>query len=98
MRKSGTHACASISRTTAGDLIVRVSRTLSPMGSTYRIYRSDDNFVSQMSRLVPYLQADRYNVLIGGTDSEPSVVLTIGPLDAATDAEFRQRLVQYMDK
>jgi len=76
---------------------VRVSRTLSPTGSTYRIYRSDDDFVSQMRRLIPYLQADRYDVLIGGTDSEPDVVLTIGPLDADTDAEFRQRVVQYLD-
>ena len=76
---------------------MRVSRTLSPMGSTYRIYRSDDNFVSQMRRLIPYLQVDRYDVLIGGTSSEPDVVLTIGPLDAATDAEFRQRVVQYLD-
>ncbi len=77
---------------------MRVSCILSPTGSTYRIYRSDDNFVAQMRRLVPFLQADRYDVLIGGTDSEPDVVLTIGPLDAATDAEFRQRVVQYLDK
>ena len=76
---------------------MRVSRTLSPMGSIYRIYRSDDNFASQMRRLIPYLQADRYDVLIGGTDSEPDVVLTIGPLDATIDAEFRQRVVQYLD-
>ena len=76
---------------------MRVSNTLSPMGSIYRIYRSDDDFVSQIKRLVPLLQADRYDVLIGGTDSEPNVVLTIGPLDAATDAEFRQRVVQYIE-
>ena len=77
---------------------MRVSCILSPTGSTHRIYRSDDNFVVQMRRLVPFLQADRYDVLIGGTDSEPDVVLTIGPLDAETDAEFRQRVVQYLDK
>ncbi|MCK9686973.1 hypothetical protein [Scleromatobacter humisilvae] len=77
---------------------MRVSHTPSPMGSTYRIYRSGDNFVAQMRRLVPFLRADRYDILIGGTDSEPDVVLTIGPLDAATDAEFRQRVVQFLDK
>lgn len=77
---------------------MRVSHTVSPKGSTYRIYRSDDDFVSQIKRLVPFLQADRYDVLIGGTDSEPTVVLTIGPLDAATDAEFRERVMQYLDK
>lgn len=76
---------------------MRVSNTLSPSGSTYRIYRSDDDFISQVRRLVPYLQVDRYDVLVGGTASEPNVVLTIGPLDEASDAEFRPRVVQYLD-
>lgn len=76
---------------------MRVSLTSSPVGSTYRIYRSDDNFVSQIRRLAPYLQVDRYDVLIGGTASEPNVVLTIGPMDAETDAEFRPRVIQYLD-
>ncbi len=75
---------------------MRVSNTLSPMGSTYRIYRSDDNFVTQIRRLVPFLQVDRYDVLIGATASEPNVVLTIGPMDEATDAEFRQRVGPYL--
>ena len=75
---------------------MRVSNTLSPMGSTYRIYRSDDNFVTQMRRLVPFLQVDRYDVLVGGTAAEPNVVLTIGPMDEATDAEFRQRVGPYL--
>ena len=77
---------------------MRVSCTRSPAGPTYRIYRSDDQFVAQMKRLVPFLQAERYDVLIGGTDGEPDVVLTIGPLDDATDIEFRRRVVQYLDK
>jgi hypothetical protein len=75
---------------------MRVSNTLSPMGSTYRIYRSDDNFVSQMKRLVPFLQVDRYDILVGGTPAEPNVVLTIGPMDEAADAEFRQRVGPYL--
>lgn len=77
---------------------MRVSCTRSGLGSTYRIYRSDDDFVVQMKRLAPLLHADQYDVLIGGTDSEPGVVLTIGPLDEAGDAAFRQSVVQYLDK
>jgi hypothetical protein len=77
---------------------MRVSCIPSPTGSTYRIYRSSDDFVAQMKRIVPFLQADRCDVLIGGTDSEPDVVLTVIPLDAETDAEFRQRVVQYLDR
>lgn len=77
---------------------MRVSCTQLALGSIYRIYRSDDNFVEQMRRLVPFLQIDRYDVLIGGSDDEPNVVLTIGPIDATTDAEFRQCVVQYLDR
>jgi hypothetical protein len=77
---------------------MRVSCTPSPMGSTYRIYRSGDDFAAQMRRLIPFLQTDRYDVLIGGTDNEPNVVLTIGPLDAETDAEFRRRVVPFLDE
>jgi hypothetical protein len=77
---------------------MRVSCTRSGLGSTYRIYRSDDDFVVQMKRLAPLLHADQYDVLIGGTDGEPGVVLTIGPLDEAGDAAFRQSVVQYLDK
>ncbi len=75
---------------------MRVSNTFSALGSTYRIYRSGDDFVSKINGLVPLLQTDRYDVLIGATAGEPNVVLTIGPLDEATDAEFRQRVVQYL--
>ena len=77
---------------------MRVSCTPSSAGPTYRIYRSGDDFVAQMKRLVPFLQADRCDVLIGGTDSEPDVVLTVVPRDAETDAEFRKRVVQYLDR
>jgi hypothetical protein len=77
---------------------MRVSCTRSGLGSTYRIYRSDDDFVVQMRRLVPLLRADQYDVLIGGTGEEPNVILTIGPLDDARDAVFRQSVEQYLDK
>lgn len=77
---------------------MRVSCTASPLGATYRVYRTDDNFASQMKRLLPLLQAERYDILIGGIDNEPNVVLTIGPLDAETDADFRQRVVQFLDE
>ena len=43
--------------------VVRVSCTVSASGSTYRIYRSDDDFVAQMKKLIPYLHAAGFAVL-----------------------------------
>jgi len=77
---------------------MRVSCTPSASGSTYRIYRLDDDFASQIKRLIPFLDADQYDVLIGSTDNEPNVVLTIGPLDEAKDSVFRTRVAQFLDK
>ena len=77
---------------------MRVSCTRSTTGSTYRIYRSNDEFVAHMRRLVPFLRADQYDILIGGTTDEPDVVLTIGPLQGAMDSAFRQRVDQYLEE
>ena len=65
---------------------------------TYRVHRTGDDFAAQVKRLIPFLHADQYDVLIGGTDHEPDVVLTIGPLTADKDAVFRECVVQYLDR
>lgn len=77
---------------------MRVSCTPTAAGTIYRVYRTDDDFAAQMKRLVPFLLADQFDVLIGGTDDEPDVVLTIGPLDAARDAQFRECVQQYLPR
>jgi len=77
---------------------MRVSCTPSAAGTIYRVYRIDNNFAAQMKRLVPFLLADEFDVLIGGPDDEPDVVLTIGPLDEARDAQFRQYVLQYLPR
>ncbi len=68
---------------------MRLSCTRSPAGTIYRVYRADDNFAAQVRRLVPFILAGDYDVLVGGTNDEPDVVLTIGPLDEARDAMFQ---------
>jgi hypothetical protein len=77
---------------------MRLSCTRSATGMTYRVYRTDDNFAAQMKRLVPFLLDDQFDVLIGGADDEPHVVLTIRPLDDARDAEFRECVAQYLPR
>lgn len=76
---------------------MRVSCSPSASGSTYRIHRSGDDFVDQLRRLMPLLEPERYDILIGGADDASDVVLTITPRDPATDAEFRRQVLPTLD-
>jgi hypothetical protein len=65
-------------------------------GNVYRIYRADAHFVAELQRLIPFLNDCAGSVLIGGTDADPDVVLTVGPLDGETDAAFQKRVAKHL--
>ena len=61
-------------------------------GNVYRIYRKDAHFVAELQRIIPFLNACAGSVLIGGGTGDSGVILTVGPLDADTDAAFQKRV------
>jgi hypothetical protein len=61
-------------------------------GNVYRIYREDAHFLAELQRIIPFLNECAGAVLIGGSTGDSGVVLTVGPLDADTDAAFQKRL------
>lgn len=61
-------------------------------GNIYRIYREDAHFVAELQRIIPFLNECAGSVLIGGSTEDSGVVLTVGPLDADTDAAFQKRV------
>jgi hypothetical protein len=65
-------------------------------GNVYRIYRADGHFVTELRRLIPFLNDCAGSVLIGGTDGDPDVVLTVGPLNGETDAAFQKRVAKHL--
>lgn len=75
---------------------MRIVSSEGPKGNVYRIYRTDGQFVSDLQRLIPFLNECSGSVLIGGTDTDPDVVLTVGPLDADTDAAFQKRVAKHL--
>ena len=75
---------------------MRIVSSQQPGGNVYRIYRGDDQFVSDMQRLIPFLNGCAGAVFIGGTDGDPDVVLTVGPLDPETDAAFQKRVGKHL--
>jgi hypothetical protein len=75
---------------------MRIVSTQAQGGNVYRIYRGDAQFIYDMQRLIPFLNECAGAVLIGGTDADPDVVLTVGPLDADTDAAFQKRVAKHL--
>lgn len=61
-------------------------------GNVYRIYRKDAHFIAELKRIIPFLNECAGSVLIGGGTGDSGVVLTVGPLDADTDAAFQKRV------
>ncbi len=75
---------------------MRVTCTMSPKGPVYRLYRSSDAFVAEMRSLIPFLHQAGCDLSVGGSEDDPSVVLIVGPLSAALDASFRQRIARFL--
>jgi len=71
---------------------MRITCSRGSAGNIYRIYRKDDHFISELQRIIPFLNECAGSVLIGGSHQDSGVVLTVGPLDADTDAAFQKRV------
>jgi hypothetical protein len=71
---------------------MRIICSQGPAGNVYRIYREDAYFVAELQRIIPFLNECAGSVLIGGGTGDSGVVLTVGPLDADTDAAFQKHV------
>jgi len=71
---------------------MRIICSQGPAGNVYRIYRKDADFVAELRRIIPFLNECAGSVLIGGGTGGSGAVLTVGPLDADTDAAFQMRV------
>jgi len=77
---------------------MRITCTPGAEGTRYRIYRSGDSFVPEVRRLVPFLQDACCDVVVGGEEDDPDVVLTVGPLSGGKDEAFRKRVRRYLSE
>ena len=76
---------------------MRVTRTMSSKGPVYRLYRSSDAFVAEMRSLIPFLHEAECDFSVGGGEDDPAAVVIVGPLDAALDRAFRDRIDRFLE-
>jgi hypothetical protein len=75
---------------------MRIACVCSSKGSLFRFYRTSRDSRPHLSELLTVLLEDRFNARIGGLDGDPDVVLTVGPLDAASASEVRGHVMNHL--
>lgn len=75
---------------------MRITCTASPRGPIYRLYRSDNLFVTEMRSLIPFLHDSECDVAVGGDEDDPDAVLIVGPLNETIDEAFRKRVKRHL--
>lgn len=75
---------------------MRLACVCTSEGSHFRFYRTSRDLKPHLTKLVPLLLEARFKARVGGMDNDPDVVLTVGPLDAAVAAEFRQHVMDHL--
>lgn len=77
---------------------MRITCTATDCGNVYQFFRSDDDFRRDLRAFIPLLLACDGDVVIGDEHDTPgSPILTVGPLDDASEMELRRRAQRYLE-
>ncbi len=76
---------------------MRITCTATDRGNVYQFFKDDDGFYRELKPFVPVLLACQCDVVIGDEyDTPGAAILTVGPLDDASEEEFLRRARRYM--
>ncbi len=75
---------------------MRITCTATERGNVFCFYRTDDRFCIDLKPLIPILLACQGDVLVGEEDSDPSLLLTAGPLGADAEGELLRRARRHL--
>lgn len=70
---------------------MRITCNITPGGNVYRLYRQSDQFQFELKRLIPFLLGTEVDMEVGPTDSDPLVMLSIGPFHDGDESVFREK-------
>ena len=75
---------------------MEVSCSSTPEGNLYRFYRASHAFQLALKPVVPFLLAGHADVLLGPVDGDPKLLLRVGPIGGAAEAELRGLIEPYL--
>jgi hypothetical protein len=75
---------------------MEVSCSSTPQGNLYRFYRSSHDFALALKPVVPFLLAGHAEVLVGPVDGDPRLLLRVGPIVGAAEAELLRLVEPYL--
>lgn len=67
---------------------MEVSCSSTPEGNLYRFYRSSQDFARALKPVVPFLLAGHADVVVGPIHGDPRMLLRVGPIGGAAEAEL----------
>lgn len=75
---------------------MEVSCSSTPEGNLYRFYRSSNDFSLALRPVVPFLLAGHADVVVGPIQGDPKMLLRVGPIGGAPEAELLHLIGAYL--
>lgn len=75
---------------------MEVSCSSTPEGNLYRFYRSSNDFSLALRPVVPFLLAGHADVVVGPIQGDPKMLLRVGPIGGAPEAELLRLIDAYL--
>ena len=75
---------------------MEVSCSSTPEGNLYRFYRSSEDFSRALKPVVPFLLAGHAEVVVGPIQGDPKMLLRVGPIGGAAEAELLRLIEAYL--
>lgn len=72
-----------------------ITCTTTPSGTVFRFYRGNANFMAELRPLVPLLLQSDANIEVCD-DSDPELLLTVGPMPTEFETELVRRAKRYL--
>ena len=75
---------------------MEVSCASTPEGNLYRFYRASGDFAQALRPVVPFLLAWHADVIVGPVEGDPKMLLRVGPIGGAAEAELVRLIDAYL--
>jgi hypothetical protein len=81
---------------TSLEVDMEVSCSSTPEGNLYLFYRRSAGFGRALKPVMPFLLAGHADVLVGAADGDPRLLLRVGPIGGAAEAQLRDLIQPYL--
>ena len=75
---------------------MRITCTSTPEGNVYRFYRTELDVYVTLKPIIPFLLATHAEMVVGRVDDDPSLLLSVGPVQGDAEATLIDLIGPYL--